>query len=209
MEKSAIVLAGGLSKRFGLDKGLVKLAWRPLILHVLDRVSTVVDEIVIVVGSESQEKAYAPFLRQKVKAVVDKFEIQSPLIGTLAGLESVEGRYSLLLPCDTPFISSQIMALLLELCVNNDAVIPQWPNDYLEPLQATYDTKSAIAATRKALKDGELNMYSMISRLKKVRYISTQDFERIDPRLMTFFNVSTPEDLKEAEHILQDVQIET
>ena len=101
------------------------------------------------------------------------------------------------------------MPLLLEWCVNNDAVIPQWPNDYLEPLQASYNTESALAAARKALKDGKLNMYSMISRLEKVRYISTHALERIDPRLMTFFNVNTPKDLKKAERILQDMQTET
>ncbi len=32
-----MVLAGGFSKRFGQDKGLVELAGKPLVLHVLDR----------------------------------------------------------------------------------------------------------------------------------------------------------------------------
>ncbi|PIU59963.1 molybdenum cofactor guanylyltransferase, partial [Candidatus Bathyarchaeota archaeon CG07_land_8_20_14_0_80_47_9] len=78
MKKSAIVLAGGLSNRFGHDKGLLQLAGKPLILHVLDKISTIVDEVLIVVGSARQAKAYA-ILNLNAKIVIDKYEIQSPL----------------------------------------------------------------------------------------------------------------------------------
>ena len=198
MEKSAVVLAGGFSKRFGQDKGLLKLAGKPLILHILDKVSTVVDEVLVVVSSKSQEKAYTCFLKQKAKIVIDKYEMQNPLVGALTGFEKAQGKYSLLLPCDTPFISSQIVSFLLELCVNKDAVIPRWPNGHIEPLQAVYYTKSALNVANKALEDKKLNMRSMIASLKKVRYVSTLVLEQIDPKLMTFFNVNTPKDLRKA-----------
>jgi len=198
LEKSAVVLAGGFSKRFGQDKGLLKLAGKPLILHILDKVSTVVDEILVVVSSKSRQKAYKCFLKQKAKIVIDKYEMQNPLVGALTGFEKAQGKYSLLLPCDTPFISSQIVSFLLELCVNKDAVIPRWPNGHIEPLQAVYYTKSALNVANKALEDKKLNMRSMIASLKKVRYVSTLVLEQIDPKLMTFFNVNTPKDLRKA-----------
>lgn len=204
MEKSAVVLAGGFSKRFGQDKGLVKLADKPLILHILDKVSTIVDEILVVVSSKNQEKAYTCFLKQKVKIVIDKYETQSPLVGALTGFENTFGEYSLLLSCDTPFVSSQIASLLFELCVNKDATIPRWPNGHIESLQAVYYTKSAIEAARKALEDKKMNMYSMIASLNKVRYVSTLVLKQIDPKLMTFFNINTPKDLRKAEQILLD-----
>ena len=206
MEKSAIVLAGGSSKRFGQDKGLLKLADKPLILHILDRVSTVVNEILVVVSSKSQEQAYTHFLKSKAKIVIDKYETQSPLVGALTGFESARSEYSLLLPCDTPFVSSQISSLLLELCVNNDAAIPRWPNSYLEPLQAAYCTKSVLTAANKALENKKMNMHSMIAYLKKVRYVSTLVLKQIDPKLMTFFNVNTPKDLRKAEYMLADAR---
>jgi molybdopterin-guanine dinucleotide biosynthesis protein A len=202
LEKSAIVLAGGFSKRFGQDKGLLELLGKPLILHLLDKVSTMVNEILVVVSSSLQERAYAHFLKSKARIVVDKYEAQSPLVGALTGFESTRSEYSLLLPCDTPFVSSQIASLLLELCVNKDAVVPRWPNGYLEPLQAAYYTKSALTAASKALEDKKMNMYSMITHLKKVRYVSTLVLKQIDPKLMTFFNVNTPKDLGKAEYML-------
>lgn len=200
-ENSAIILAGGFSKRLGSDKGLIKLANKPLIIHVIDRISAVVGEVVVVVGSSGQKNDYSHFLKSKVKIVIDKYETQSPLVGALTGFENVQGEYSLLLPCDTPFISSQIASFLLELCSEKDAVIPQWPNGYLEPLQATYNTKSALTAANKALEDNKLNMRSMLHYLRNVSYISTSVLKQLDSELMTFFNVNTPADLKKAERL--------
>ena len=79
-EKAAIVLAGGFSKRFGQDKGLLQLASKPLIVHVLDNISALVDELLVVVGSRNQEKAYIPLLQSKVKILIDKLAIQNPII---------------------------------------------------------------------------------------------------------------------------------
>jgi molybdopterin-guanine dinucleotide biosynthesis protein A len=204
LEKSAVVLAGGFSKRFGQDKGLLKLAGKPLILHILDKVSTMVDEVLVVVSSKSQEKTYKCFLKQNAKTVIDKYETKNPLVGALTGFEKAQGKYSLLLPCDTPFISSQIAAFLLELCVDKDAVIPLWPNGHIEPLQAVYYTKSSLNVANKALEDKKQNMRSMIASLKKVHYVSTLALKQIDPNLTTFFNINTPKDLRKAEQMLLD-----
>ncbi|MCK4439492.1 molybdenum cofactor guanylyltransferase [Candidatus Bathyarchaeota archaeon] len=202
MENSAIILAGEFSKRSGLDKGLLMLADKPLILYVVDNVSTAIDEILVVVSSKSQEKDYANILKSKAKIIIDKNETQSPLVGALTGFESVHSEYSLLLPCDTPFVSAPIISLLLQLCVNKDAAIPRWVKGYLEPLQAAYHTKSALTAANMALEDNKMKMHSMIACLKKVRYVSTLVLKQMDPTLMTFFNVNTPEDLRKAEYML-------
>jgi molybdopterin-guanine dinucleotide biosynthesis protein A len=202
LKKSAIVLAGGLSNRFGHDKGLLQLAGKPLILHVLDKISTIVDEVLIIVGSARQAKAYA-ILNLNAKIVIDKYEIRSPLVGAITGFENANGEYSLLLPCDTPFVSSRIASLLLEKCVNRNAVIPRWPNGYIEPLQAAYRTKSAITAANTALENKKLDMRSMIANLGKVTYTSTLTLKQVDPNLVTFFNINTPEKIRKAEAMIK------
>jgi len=63
LDKTAVILAGGFSKRLREDKGLIKLAGKPLILHVIDRISNAVDEVIIVVGSEDQKKDYSCILK--------------------------------------------------------------------------------------------------------------------------------------------------
>lgn len=207
MKKSAIILAGGFSKRFGQGKGLVKLAGKHLILYVLEGISSVADETVVVTSSSEQRGAFEHLVGRRARVVVDKYETRSPLVGALTGLEKAQGEYSLLLPCDTPFISREIASLLLDLCIKRNAVIPRWPNGYIEPLQAAYRTKPTLAAAEKALKQKRLNLRSMIAHLKEIRYISTLVLQQTDPRLLSFFNINTQEDLKKAELLLKRARI--
>jgi len=201
LKRSAVVLGGGLSKRFGQDKGLVELAGKPLVLHVLDRIFRVVDETLVVVSSDRQKAVFERSLNQNTRVVIDKHQEKSPLVGALTGFECVQSTYSLLLACDTPFVSSNVASLLLDICVNRSAVIPRWPNGYIEPLQAAYHTRSALTAARAAFEQGKLDLQSMIAFLKGVRYVSTVVLQQLDPKLLTFFNVNNPEDLKKAESI--------
>ena len=203
LQKSAVILAGGFSRRFGRDKGLVVLAGKPLILHVIARVSKVADEVLVVVSSEEQKNKFEAILEEKANLVIDKDDSQSPLVGAITGFESANAEYSLLLPCDTPLVSTQIVQFLLDMCTNRSAAIPRWPGGYIEPLQAVYRTESALTAAKTALKQGKMNMRSMIDNLRGVRYVSTIVLEQLEPDLLTFFNVNTPQDLKKAESILK------
>ncbi len=203
LQKSAVILAGGFSRRFGRDKGLVVLAGKPLILHVIDRVSKVADEVLVVVSSEEQKNKFEAILEEKANLVIDKDDSQSPLVGAITGFECANAEYSLLLPCDTPLVSTRIVQFLLDICTDRSAAIPRWPGGYIEPLQAVYRTESALTAAKTALKQGKMNMRSMIDNLRGVRYVSMMVLEQLEPELLTFFNVNTPQDLKKAESILK------
>ena len=203
MERAAIVLAGGFSKRFGQDKGLVSLAGKPLVAHVLERISEAVDEVLVVVSSESQKTAYSMVVPNGNRILVDDEKARSPLVGALTGFSNTPAQYSLLLPCDTPFVSRNVVDLLFETCAGVDAAVPRWPNDYIEPLQAVYRTSSALEATRQALRREELRPLNMIRLLRKVRYLSTLVIQQLDPHLTTFFNVNTLLDLAKAEKMMQ------
>ena len=71
VNKSAIVLAGGFSSRFGQDKGVLTLANKPLIRCVVDAVSLVVDETVVVTNSQERVTKYAKIMGSDVKLAVD------------------------------------------------------------------------------------------------------------------------------------------
>jgi molybdopterin-guanine dinucleotide biosynthesis protein A len=129
--------------------------------------------------------------------------MHAPLVGALTGFAAAKGTYSLLLACDTPLISKNVLTLLLDLCTDKAAAIPRWPNCQIEPLHAAYHTRSALEAARSALGEGKLNMQSMVDKLHGVRYISTLVIQQLDPRLETFFNINSPIDLKTAEKRLK------
>ncbi len=204
MDRAAIILAGGNSQRFKADKGLTDLAGKPLILYVIERVQDLVDEIVVCVKSDEKRLLYSSVLPKNSRIVVDMEGFPTcPLTGAHTGLMKTQSEYSILLPCDTPFISRRLIDLLFDIAVGVNAVIPRWPNGYIEPLQAVYRTKPAQKAARECLKRGENRMRSMISSLRKVRYLSTIVIREIDPKMLTFFNVNAPLDLRRAEVMIR------
>jgi molybdopterin-guanine dinucleotide biosynthesis protein A len=176
----------------------LELGNKPLMRHVIDAVNPIVDETIVVTNAEEKIREYAKIVGQNVRFVVDVCESQGPLVGALTGFSAAQGKYSLLVPFDTPFVSREVVTLLFELCIGKAAAIPRWPNEQIEPLQAVYQTKLALETARQAVNEGELNMRAMIAKLRGVRYISTLVIQQLDPDLKTFFNINTPFDLKRA-----------
>lgn len=206
MDRTGIILAGGSSRGFSADKGLTNLANKPLILHVIERVQGLVDEIIICVRSSDHISLYGPIVPNGCKVIVDLEDFPAcPLTGALTGLSNARGEYSLILPCDTPFISRKVIELLFEITIGVNAVIPRWPNGYIEPLHAVYKTERALESAGESLRRGEAKMQSMISRLGMVRYLSTIVIREINPNMLTFFNINTPMDLRRAETLITRV----
>jgi molybdopterin-guanine dinucleotide biosynthesis protein A len=98
-----------------------------------------------------------------------------------------------------PLVNSEVLKLMREVITTENAVIPRWPNGYIEPLHAVYRTKPSLEAAEKALSENRMDMLSMIKNLRSVLYLSTLVIEQLDPKLETFFNVNTVNDLKKAE----------
>jgi molybdopterin-guanine dinucleotide biosynthesis protein A len=203
VKKSAIVLAGGISSRFGLDKGILRLDRKPLIKYVVSAIGPIVDETIVVTNSSERAKRYAKYIPAEVKFAFDSSKTRSPLIGAYSGFRSAKGEYSLLLPFDTPFVSREVILLLFDLCQNKTAVIPRWPNCHIEPLLSIYKTKPALIASKTAMDEGKFNMRAMIEKLQGVRYVSTMVIQQLDPELNTFLNINTPSDLKQAASVIK------
>ncbi len=203
LHKSAVVLAGGESSRFGKDKGIVNLLGKPLINWVINSIRPMVNEIVIVTCCHEKIVDYSEVVGSDVKFAIDKTDSKGPLIGALSGFSTATGEYVLLLPADTPFVSRKVVALLFDLAKGRSAAIPRWPNGQIEPLHAVYQTKEALDAADAAIKEGRLDMRSMIERMQGLRFVSTLVIEQLDPKLETFFNINTPFDLRRAGELLK------
>ena len=203
MERTALILAGGFSSRFGQDKGLLEFNKKPLIKHVIDTVEPIVDEIIIVINNYERKELYKKALGSETEFAIDREKAKGPLVGALTGFEAAKGTYSLLLPSDTPFVSKKVLELLFDLCRDKSAVIPRWPNQQIEPLHAVYNTKLAIDAAKKALAENRLDLRAMIKNLQRVTYLSTLVIQKMDPDMNTFFNINTSLDFKKATDLLK------
>ena len=199
MNRSAIILANGSSKGFTSDKGILELEGKPLLNHVIDAVEGLVEEIIVVTSSQEQADSYSNLVSSnKVKYVVNVSKSQEALVGALTGFETASGEYSALLRFDNPFISTEILTLLLDCCIGKAAAVPRWTDQEIEPLHAVYNTKQAIQATKEALAEDGSDMQTMVEKLHGVRYISTMVIEQLDPDFKTLFYINTPLDLRKA-----------
>lgn len=191
--KSIIILCGGRSKRMGKDKGSLILKGRPMILHILDTVNDIADEIILVLRDEKQVKEYAEIVKKyNIKVVTDKSKDQGPLIGILTGLLNIESKYAQVLPCDSPFITKEFILKMHEIMKSSgfDAVVPTWEDGHTEPLHSAYN-KSSTKIIEELIKSGKRNVKSLIDCLN-VRFIK---IEEIDDSKMSFQNMNSINDI--------------
>jgi molybdopterin-guanine dinucleotide biosynthesis protein A len=106
---AGIVLAGGQGRRMGgVDKGLVELAGRPMIAHVIERFRPQVGEIVV--NANQNVDRYAAYGAPVVRDAVGGFA--GPLAGLHAGLTATSKPYVCTVPCDSPFLPHDLVARL-------------------------------------------------------------------------------------------------
>ncbi|MGD6808419.1 MAG: molybdenum cofactor guanylyltransferase [Candidatus Bathyarchaeia archaeon] len=203
LEKTAIILAGGTSQGFPEDKGALLLDNKPLIRRVFNIVEPIVDEIIIVTNTQERTDLYAKLLPETAKFVIDKQPGQGPLVAAITGFEAAQGKYSMLLPYDSPFVSEELVMLLFDLSIGKTAAVPRNPDNEIEPLCSVYQTEITLETARQVDADGAVDLQTLVETLRGVRYISTMVIEQIDPDLRSFFSVNTPLDLKRAAVMLQ------
>ena len=193
--KSIIILCGGRSRRMGKDKGSLVLNGKPMLIHVLDTIKGIVDEIVLVLRDQEQIDRYKPILKDidmSIKIVTDETKDQGPLVGILTGLSYINSEYAQILPCDSPFISKSFVLKMFEIAGAKkfDAVVPIWDDGHIEPLHSIYK-KDVLNKGRNLVKNEQYNVKSLIDNLN-VKYV---DVEELDESTMSFRNLNCVEDL--------------
>lgn len=117
---TGLVLAGGLARRMGgIDKGLVELAGRPMIDHVLDALRPQVGSLLI--NANRNIDRYAAYGHPVVSDTLQGF--LGPLAGVLAALQRLATEFLVTVPCDAPLLAPDLVARLYEACVASDAEV--------------------------------------------------------------------------------------
>jgi len=115
----------------------------------------------------------------------------------------MNSEYSVILPCDAPFVNEEVLRYLLKRSEDTHAVIPVWPNGYIEPLNAVYNVSAGRRASRKAIDEGKKRVNDMVQMLEKTIYVPVEELKTFDQELLTFHNINSTEDLENAEKILK------
>lgn len=118
MPVTAIILAGGRASRMGgADKGLALLNKKPLVTHVIQRLQSQADEIIINANREiNTYKVLGYTVLQDEIA-----DYAGPLAGIQLGLKHASNDYVLTVPCDSPLLPLNLASKLHKALTQHNA----------------------------------------------------------------------------------------
>jgi len=117
---SGVVLAGGQGRRMGgVDKGLQPLRGKPMAQWALERLAPQVDEILI--NCNQNLDAYARFGYRLVPDEIGGFA--GPLAGLHASLKAAAHPLVVTVPCDSPFLPSDLVSRLKQHLMEKDLAV--------------------------------------------------------------------------------------
>jgi molybdopterin-guanine dinucleotide biosynthesis protein A len=194
---TGVILAGGMSTRLGRDKAVEPLAGQPLIGRVLSMLSDVTDTSVVVVNDEARG-AELP-LPKDVAVTVDAYPDSGSLGGIFTGLQAASADWALVVACDMPFLNPTLLARMLELRSDHDVIAPVL-DGRPEPTHALY-SKACLPHMEARLQQGKLKITGFYENVR-VRYITEDEVDLLDPGRLSFFNVNTQDDLDRAKSLV-------
>lgn len=213
---TAVVLAGGMSRRLGRNKALEPIGGQPLICRVTERLAQVAEELVVVVN-EAERATVLP-LPPGAKVTVDKYPGKGSLGGLFTGLSAATQPWAVMVACDMPFLSVALLEHMLSLREGHDVVVPVLADPSTspkrrggrgegsrgpggearpEPLHALYSTR-CLPFMERRLQADDLKIARFFDEVR-VRYVPEAELRRLDPELLSFFNINTQEDVDRAQ----------
>jgi molybdopterin-guanine dinucleotide biosynthesis protein A len=199
--KSAVVLAGGKTTRYGIDKALVQFRGRPLFMWVVTALSEVVNEVILSISAEHDPVKFKELVGREVVIVKDAQPDLGPVSGLIPSFSEAKGEYVAVAPCDSPFIKSELYSLLFEKAQGYDGAVP-YMNNFWEPLHAVYRRKTYVQSLKKAQSHGKYRPMDAYTNLN-IQKVTEEEVRSIDKELFSFFNINSIEDHKKAEKIAE------
>lgn len=195
MTITSIILAGGRSSRLGREKLAEVIAGKSLIEQAISSLSSLSQEILIVVSQQQARSSVSLYTYAEAKTVVDLYSGRGSLIGIYTGLVHSANFLNLVVACDMPFLNLDLLRYMVNISPGFDVVIPRI-GDQMEPLHAVY-SRNCIGPMEKQIKQGNLKITGFFDSLK-VKYVGKEELDRFDPERLSFFNINTEADLKKA-----------
>ncbi len=191
MDIYGVILAGGLSSRFGSCKSQLHVASESVLKNMYALLSR--HCVKVRVSCRDEKKIYG------YPHIYDEYVCYAPMAGVYSALVYYQGPV-LVLSCDLPFINDVVIQ---ELIATRNAVVQEREDvlmttyrkegtHFIESLVAIYEYE-ACTVLRTALEQERYSLMKAIPEEKR-HHIITKDEE-------SFFNVNYPHDIQQAEKI--------
>lgn len=183
MESVGVVLAGGLSRRFGGEKTVAHKDGKAFVLYSVEALAHL-DKTVVVTRAD----LLARLPRTKHVQIIpdmEEYQGQGPLAGIFSAMSHLESRWYVVLPCDMPWIEQKAVQKLQSFQDEKWDVICSRLDEQLQPLFAVYHRR-VKEKIRFHLEEQQLSVRQFL------RGCAVKEAEFREKRW--FFNVNTKEE---------------
>ncbi|NIY90020.1 molybdenum cofactor guanylyltransferase MobA [Vibrio campbellii] len=182
-QTSWVILAGGQASRMGgKDKGLIELNQKPLIEHVIERLSPQTPRILI--NANRNQDAYRAF----GFVFSDQFkDFPGPMGGIHAGLVHAETDWVGFVPCDSPQINTDLVERFCNAVKEDTDILVAHDGDHQQPVFTLYH-KRVLPKLTAFLERGDRKII-LLYKEGNTSYVDFSDSPNC------FVNLNTPEEL--------------
>ena len=158
MSISAVLIAGGESRRMGCDKATLPWRGRPLWEWQVEKLRALHPEKILL-----SARSDVPWRPTDVELLRDAPPSRGPLSGLAVALAAIKTDHLLALAVDMPFMTTENLLTLCSLVRNGIGVVPT-VDGKAEPLGAIYP-KEAGAVFQEALQGDNLSLQPLVRKL--------------------------------------------
>lgn len=151
------ILCGGKSSRMQSEKGLVLYQNKPFIENIIEAVLPISQNIQLIANTNDYD--YLPY--RKIKDIVPD---KGPLGGIYTALMHSETEINMLLSCDIPLISTEMLRELAVKHTSNFGVSVFEDANRIHPLIGIYE-KAILPVIEKAIENNDLKMMHLLSKV--------------------------------------------
>lgn len=198
-----VVLAGGLSTRYGSPKALATVGGHRIVDRAAAALREVTDRVVAIANDEGVEREIGLPARADVHAG----------LGALGGIHSAllwahdeHCGGVLIVACDMPFLSVPLLRRVLELSAAADVVAPESGGPRgIEPLCAYYAT-TCLPAVESAIVRGDRRVIAFHDAVS-VHHLALDEVRTFGDPAKLFLNVNSVDDRNRAERIARGAPV--
>ncbi|MBQ8975703.1 MAG: molybdenum cofactor guanylyltransferase [Oscillospiraceae bacterium] len=156
---TAVILAGGKSRRMGSDKPRLVYNGKTFLQSAVDRFSQAFDRVLVSVADRDK------YADMGFEFVEDIYPGCGPMAGLHAALSACRGDGVFLVAADMPFADPAAALRMIQLCGEYDICALRDKNGRVEPLFAYYK-RALIPLAEELLKSGQYKMYALFERAR-------------------------------------------
>jgi molybdopterin-guanine dinucleotide biosynthesis protein A len=182
---TGIILAGGLSKRYGQNKAFLEIDRVRLIDRIAEQMRNIFKKVILV----TNEKKDFEYLR--LPMVEDLIKGLGPLGGIYTGLKSISDCAGFFIACDMLNLNKGLVHYMADVIDDHAAVVPS-VGKWVEPLHAIY-TQSCLGPIKGLIDEKRYQVKLFYDRVS-VRYVREDEISRFCSPREAFLNINTPDE---------------